>query len=402
MKKVRRFKFTKSALMSLEVPEHGKRPAVYDTEIPKLAVRYTSTGSKTFYVLKRSGDMAWIKLGIFPDMTVDQARNEATRALAEFSHGINPAKVRKALKGEMTFTELFIEYGEKHGSQKLTWKDDQQRYDKYLTSTLGKKKLSEINRAAIREIIESADAAGKAAGTQRQIKALISAVLGKAVEWDLLPFNPASGVKVSGYVTKRERFLRSDELPRFFQALKNEPSIVMRDFFMMAILTGARRGNLLEMHWDDIDLKFATWRIDRTKNDEPQIVTLSDQVIALLKSRSKETRGGYVFAADCECGHIVDPNKAFRRVLISAGIPYGQKVKNGVTFHDLRRTFGSWQAMSGSSLTIIGKSLNHKSQAATAIYARLENSSAYSPVRDSVNKATDAIFAIVDGAKLNG
>jgi hypothetical protein len=171
---------------------------------------------------------------------------------------------------------------------------------------------------------------------------------------------------------------------------------------MMAILTGARRANLLEMHWDDIDLKFATWRIDRTKNNEPQIITLSDQAITLLKSRSKETKGGYVFVADSECGHVTDPKKALIRVLMRAGIPYGQKVKNGVTFHDLRRTFGSWQAMSGSSLTIIGKSLNHKSQASTAVYARLENSSAHSPVRKSVNKATDAIFAIVDSAKLNG
>lgn len=56
--------------------------------------------------------------------------------------------------------------------------------------------------------------------------------------------------------------------------------------------------------------------------------------------------------------------------------------------HDLRRTLGSWQAITGASLPIIGKSLNHKSQQATAIYARLD----LDPVRMSVEKATAAML----------
>jgi len=56
--------------------------------------------------------------------------------------------------------------------------------------------------------------------------------------------------------------------------------------------------------------------------------------------------------------------------------------------HDLRRTMGSWQAITGASLPIIGKSLNHKGQQATAIYARLD----LDPVRASVEKATEAML----------
>jgi site-specific recombinase XerD len=57
--------------------------------------------------------------------------------------------------------------------------------------------------------------------------------------------------------------------------------------------------------------------------------------------------------------------------------------------HDLRRTFGSYQAMTGASLTIIGKSLNHKNVATTAIYSRLDTD----PVRASVEKATSAMLS---------
>jgi integrase len=79
---------------------------------------------------------------------------------------------------------------------------------------------------------------------------------------------------------------------------------------------------------------------------------------------------------------LTQPKKAWERVLASAGI-------DDLRIHDLRRTLGSWQAKTGASLAIIGKSLNHRNQNTTAIYARLD----LDPVRDSVNTATSAIMA---------
>ena len=79
---------------------------------------------------------------------------------------------------------------------------------------------------------------------------------------------------------------------------------------------------------------------------------------------------------------IVEPKKVWQRILKNASI-------EDLRLHDLRRTLGSWQARMGASLAIIGKSLNHKSPSATAIYARLD----LDPVRDSVEKATNAMFA---------
>ncbi len=76
------------------------------------------------------------------------------------------------------------------------------------------------------------------------------------------------------------------------------------------------------------------------------------------------------------------------RVLEPAGIPAGCDAENGGVPHDPSRTPGSWQLRTGASLAIIGKSLNHKSQQATAIHARLD----LDPVRQSVNTATAAMF----------
>ena len=65
----------------------------------------------------------------------------------------------------------------------------------------------------------------------------------------------------------------------------------------------------------------------------------------------------------------------------------GVRMKD-LRIHDLRRTLGSWQARTGASLSIIGKSLNHKSVQTTAIYSRLDTD----PVRESVERATAAIL----------
>jgi integrase len=85
--------------------------------------------------------------------------------------------------------------------------------------------------------------------------------------------------------------------------------------------------------------------------------------------------------ADSKLGHISGERKAWLRILDRAGL-------ENVRIHDLRRTMGSWQARTGASMVIIGKSLGHKSHQATAVYARLD----LDPVRQSMETATSAML----------
>jgi len=382
-------KFGKIALQGLELPPAGKRLTVYDTKVPKLALRITSAGAKTFYVVKRAGaSMAWVKLGTFPDMTVEKAQAEAERILGEFASGANPAEARRTFKAEPTLAEFFIEYGTRHGEKLTVWRDMQQRFRDYLQKALGDRKLTTITRAMIARALSDVEKAGKAAATVKLVRAVASGIFGKAIEWGYLETNPAQGVKVAGRVVSRDRFLQADELPRFFQSLAEEPSTTMRDFILLALLTGARRANLCAMRWTEIKLADFVWRVPDTKNATPQNVTLSPEAVEILKARQEASAGEFVFPGPGASGHMVEPKKAVIRVMERAGIPYGRNDPNGVTLHDLRRTLGSWQARTGASLAIIGKSLNHKSQQATAIYARLD----LDPVRASVNTATAAMM----------
>lgn len=438
-----RFRFTKTALEKLPAPVGVARATYYDLDVGKLALRVTAAGTKSFYIVKRVGrDMVWFKLGAFPEMTVEQARKAGEVALGSFAAQENPASVRRAAKGMPTLSEFFIEYGTRHGQKKRAWRDDQQRFRDYLKKPLGGRKLPTITREMIGRILSDMERDDKAGATVNNVRALASALFGKAIEWGYLSTNPVAGIKTRKAV-KRDRFLQGHELPRFFSAVADESNTTVRDYFLLALLTGARRANVLAMRWGEIDLKEGIWRIPRTKNGDPQNVTLSaeaTQILAARKADAEQTAeyGGsassFVFPGSGVTGHLVEPKKGWRRIFdrdeltqlalriqkaggtltqpvdLQAGIPDPESLEATLTraralatklgidmegaripdlrIHDLRRTLGSWQAKTGASLVIIGKSLNHKNHATTAIYARLD----LDPVRASVEKATNAML----------
>ncbi|MDR1855498.1 MAG: integrase family protein, partial [Azoarcus sp.] len=270
-------RFSKKAVAALPPAKPGERPRYYDVEVPKLVLSVTARGVKTFRVIKRTGSKVdWITLGRFPDMSVDQAREAALEVLSKVAGSKSEPEARRAMKRDLTLDDFFKTYGSRHGAKKKSWKDDQQRYRDYLQIPLGNRKLNEITRERIADALHKAATVGrvatgsrirntddkpKAAGTVRKIRALIRHMLRKAVEWGLLESNPAQYISVEGKSGSRDRFLRADELKRFIAAAAQEEDPDMRDFFLLAIFTGARRSNLLTMQWEEIDFNEAVWRI---------------------------------------------------------------------------------------------------------------------------------------------
>jgi len=382
------FKFTKRELESL--PFEGKSYYARDTESKGLALR-VGAGSKTFYVVKKvQGKVEYIKLGPFPEVTVEQARRRAVELQAEISKGRNPAELKRTAKQEATFGTFWLEYLDKYArvhKSASTVREDEKTYRLYL-SRFATKKLSSIHRADVQRLHHEISAKG-AGPTANRVIAVLRAALNVAKAWGHLPgVNPAEGIK-SNRMESRDRFIQPGEMPKLWQALAEEVDINIRDFIVLALLTGQRRGNLLAMRWDQIDISSGVWRIpsEHSKNKQPITVPLVPEAVAILQERLSFCAGEWVFPGTGKTGHMVEPKKAWRRVLDRAGI-------DDLRIHDLRRTLGSWQARQGASLAIIGKSLGHKSQQATAIYARLD----LDPVRQSVESATAAMLEAA-GAK---
>ena len=377
--------FTKAVIVDAVAPERGRR-YLYDAEEAGLVLQITAAGRKTFQLYKKhQGRPVRVTFGTWPEITVEQARKKARKAKTDLDAGANPNDDLRQKRQEMTFADLFGQYMVRHAKvRKLTWQEDQNQFDRYL-GAFAKKKLSAITR---KDVAALHARIGKTAPTAaNRVLSLLSSVFGRAIEFDLWAgANPCTGVRKFPEQS-RDRFLSGDELRRFFEALEQEPNDTARDFFSVALLTGARRSNVLEMMWADIDLDAATWRIGRTKNGTPQAVALVEPVVELLRERRRQATSVFVFPGTGKTGHYMEPKRAWKTLLKRAGI-------EGARVHDLRRTLGSWQAMTGASLPVIGKSLNHKNQSTTAIYARLD----LDPVRSAMEKAAAAMLATRDQA----
>ena len=379
-----RLALNKTIIAGLEAPDSG-RLTVWDSKCAGLQVVVTSKGLKSFYLYKwMNGRPNRIKLGDFPLMTLEQARNDVQRIVGDAARGNDPAAERRAVKRETTLGELWAWYLENHSKpHKRTWERDESRYNRYLLSWRNRR-LSTITPAEV-QALHAKTGADRGPYAANQLVELIRhmfAMAGKFLAYK--GANPAEDVQ-RFEETERERFMDANELPRFFEALQTlRPA--SRDFFLLALFTGARRSNVLEMQWDEVSLQAGTWTVPRGKSKSKRQMTihLSPEALAVLTERhaARSEDCPWVFPGQGPFGHYSEPKDAWKRLLQRAGL-------KDLRIHDLRRTLGSWQAAGGASLLVIGKSLGHSTPAATAVYARMN----LDPVRQSVNSATAAMVA---------
>jgi integrase len=388
----KRISFTQNRVATLKPPATG-RAYHYDTQVQGLCLCVTAAGARTFYLYKKIGGRAGrpvrVLLGKFPAVSVDDARTAALQAISDISKGKDPQQERLAKRHEQTLAGLWASWLEWAKEHKRSWKGDQWLYDAYLKGW-AHRQLSAIRQSDVAALHAKV---GKKHGrySANRALALLRAMFNKAHHIGWKGDNPAKGVQ-RFKEEQRDRFLTADELPAFFDALNAEPNATLRDFFILALLTGARRANVQSMRWADVDLDRGLWRIPETKAGMPVVVPLVGSALKLLHERKRLTNGSaYVFPSHGRTGHIMDPKAAWKRILTKAGL-------EDVRIHDLRRTLGSWQALGGSSLQVIGKSLGHTQVSTTAIYARLT----VDPVRESVGKATAAIWAAGKKKAQNG
>ena len=457
-----RFAFSKSTLTPLPVPPKGTRATYYDDKNPKLALRITAAGARTFYVVKRAPEgMVWIKLGPFPEMTVEQARKAADKTLGEFASGTNPAQAKREARAQMTLGAAFEDYMARHvaGKGRKSGADLRQMWERCLGAMPDEPRKKHarlrckhpagvnwqnrrIDTITRDDVAKLHVAVGKTTPiVANRVVELLSAIYGKLEAWGVAVDNPATRIEPFAEA-KRDRFLQRGELPRFFAALAADPNDDFRDFIVLSLLTGARRGNVLGMRWVDVRLDDAVWRIPaaQAKAGEAIDVALVPEAVTILQTRraqaaDRDPPSPFVFAAVSATGYMTPPKKRWAalldrieleelvaRIRASEGafewandgkesldralvrarkLADDMKIDRGgarlddLRLHDLRRSLGSWQAKTGASLAIIGKTLGHRTPSATAIYARLD----IDPVRASVETATSAMLVAAEVKK---
>ena len=398
----KRFRFTQKSLEVLAAPAAGVA-VFYDTEVKQLGLRVQPSGHKSYFVLKQvAGRPERKTLGTVGELKLDAARTVAQNLVAQLSEwkargatGLSPlAKPERGL----TFDDVLEAYFKSfHAPRSKPVKDpaateERCRYmaEKYLTK-LKPLAIEQVTSARIETLHRSiADEHGPV--TANRAVELACAAWRNAVRRKLTEIPDPTAAVARFAEQKRTRFLQPDELVRLHAALQAEPNADARDFVMLLLATGVRRGNLYSAQFSEISFPLQTWTIPalKSKNGREMVIQLTPVALAVFERRRKELPDSdFVFPSGIsESGHIECYKAQWRRIRKAAEIP-------DVSFHDIRRTTGSYQAIAGSSLATIGASLGHSSIASTMIYARLHQSA----VRQSLLAGEEAQAKLMDAAR---
>jgi integrase len=209
---------------------------------------------------------------------------------------------------------------------------------------------------------------GMSAGTvNRYLSALSKAFSNAVTEWHWLPDNPMTRVSKKSEPRGIVRYLSDDERAALLEACRTSEYPPLYLMVLFALTTGMRRGELLGLRWQDIDLERRTAVLQNTKNGDRRSVPIVPEVAGLLRDHGRVRKIGndQVFAAE-GASEVWLFDKAWYAALKAA------KVKD-FRFHDLRHTAASYLAMSGATTAEIAAVLGHRTLQMVKRYAHLSD-----------------------------
>jgi len=276
----------------------------------------------------------------------------------EVQEGILPEVKRVAQN--YSFRELAGEY--------LEWAKRQRSFDskKYfiqnLVKTFGNLPLKDFSSRLIEQYQTEKLQSKKPATINRHI-ACLKHMFTKAGEWEMAGeevLKKVRKVKLLPENNKRLRFLSSEECQALIKAC--DPHLT--PIVITALNTGMRKGEILKLRWEQVDLKHGFILLELTKNGERREIPINGTLRQTFVALPRHIKSSYVFWS----GENGKPYQGVKRSFDSALKRTGIK---DFHFHDLRHCFASHLVMSGVDLTTVKDLLGHKTLTMTLRYSHL-------------------------------
>jgi integrase len=389
-------RITDELVKSLTPPEAGNK-ITYDNVVRGFGVRITKAGTRAFVLNYRvAGRERRIKIGRYPDWSVEKARKQAKSYKQDVDRDIDPLGKRQAERAAPTVGDLCDRYITDHlpDKRESSARDDKAMIKNIIRPKLGSDKVAAIEQGQLVKLHRSLVSTPYRAN---RVLALVSKMLELAISWKMRPDNPAKGIKKFPEI-KRERFLSADEIKALVKALDEYKDQTAANIVRLLLLTGARTGEVRSMQWSQLDLDSGVWvkPAATTKQAKLHRVPLSDGAVALLKSihlaapRNEEgnLESEYLFPGPISEKPIAEIKDEWADIATNAGI-YGPGTAKHCRLHDLRHTYASLLVSRGLSLPIIGQLLGHTQVATTARYSHLFD--------DPLRKATNLVSNVISG-----
>lgn len=363
--------FTKRILDELPLPEAGKRCYYNDTKIKGLQLAITDKGSKTFVVYRRINNQPTrTKIGNYPDLSPEQARNQAEILIGQIASGVDPqAEKRDKQARQITLNTCFEDFftAKQHRLKPKTLYDYQRIRESAFGDWQSKRILTIQKNTILQRHQQLSEKRGKAYAdlSMRFLQAVINLAIHRYEDSKGAPLirdNPVAVLSKAhawNRQTRRDTYIKEHELSGWFsvvQQLKADPldtvAHTVSDYLQVLLLTGLRRQEAAKLKWLDIDFKDRTIKIPDTKNHETHVLPLGNYLLELLTTRQEKIAAEFVFPGNGKTGHLMDPRKHIKHIIEQSGTTF--------KLHDLRRTFATYAARIGIVGYGLKDLLNHK------------------------------------------
>ena len=385
-----RVNLTAGALERLACPAGKQQAFMRDSEAPGLRVRVTAAGAKSFvYEAKLNRQTIRRTIGDVKLWSIEQARTEARRLAVVLDGGQDPREIERqqqaaqaadkaaAAAHAVTVGEAWAVYlearrphwGERHYSEHLLLvKPGGVASKRAAGGVTAPGILHPLLALALRDLTAPVIEAWAERETQtrpaaarlawRCLKAFLSWCAEQAEYAPVLPSaNPAKTKKAREALGKagvKQDALLKEQLPAWFDAVRQLPNPVIAAYLQALLLTGARAGEVLALRWDDINTKWRGLTI-RDKVEGTRVIPLTPYVWRLLAALPR--RNDFVFSSTTAAGGcIVIPRNNHHDACAVAGI-------DGLTIHGLRRSFKSLTEWLEIPAGVVAQIMGHKPSA---------------------------------------
>lgn len=187
----------------------------------------------------------------------------------------------------------------------------------------------------------------------------LKAAFNTAVRWQAVKVNPFLSCKTVPAPGMKPAFMSITDIERLLARMSNG---TLRDFVIFAINTGARRGEILSLKWDAVDIEHrfivirATDKI-KTKTGRDRTIPLTDGAMSVIARRRTTVSGEYIFSVN---GKTI--THRFKKAVRAAGL------SEAIHVHSLRHSCASLLMQSRASITAVKELLGHSTIATTQIY----------------------------------
>ena len=337
---------TKRAVDALEPAE--KPWIAWDDKLTGFGIRVQPSGTKAFIVNYRAGDGGRkapnkrVVIGRYGRVTADRARKMAQEMLGRVAGGDDPAGERAGARALPTLGEACEEYIAS-GRQRAA--ETQRSYRRYAGLYLGDwlaRPLDAIDRRDIEARFHLVTERHGAVPANQCLSFLRSVYRRPCVDHQGLR-NPVEQWLAAGgrYHPKTRRRISSpsEVLPRWragFEAEVRNP--VHRDLLLFGLYTGMRRGEIMALDWERVDLEAGLFRVEATKSGVPLELPVTRQLSAILARRRANSDAmpaalrGWVFPSPSSAsGHVEELHALYARITKTGGVKFW--------FHALRNCF---------------------------------------------------------------